>query len=617
MIRRSLAIALLALSWSCSRPPSPQGPSSQVPDADAQEATRGVDSPALARWIDRYHEARYQKWPRRSVEKKWRNRLESVSAKSYARYWEELEEIRQGLTQIDLEALVKRDRISYDMLLASIETQLQLSGFKPYQITFSSDSGFFQELAGMHMQQAFDSKEDYLNYLARLEAVPALIEEHIENMKAGLKRKFTAPLSALPAALSNIAAEKDRAPEASPFYRPFQEMRGDWSDDERTKLRVRAKNTIATKILPAYESLYRFLDEEYREHARTTPGVWSLPDGPEYYQSLIRKHTDGELLPLEIHEIGLKEVRRIEEEMKVIRDSTGFSGSQKDFLQFLRSDPQFYAKTPRELLMHASYIAKRIDAQLLNYFHRLPPRPYGVFPVPDAIAPYYTAGRYAPAAALTRDPAQYWVNTHNLPSRPLYALPALTAHESVPGHHLQISRHQALSDLPAFRRESGSSAYIEGWALYSERLAKEMGIYESPYEDFGRLNYEMWRACRLVVDTGIHALKWSREQAIQFMLDHTALSEHEVQTEVDRYISWPAQALSYKLGEIEIRKLRKEAEETLGAAFDLREFHERILEAGPIPLSSLRQSVERWIQSERKSSVRKASKGDARLGAPL
>lgn len=617
MIRRSLAIALVALSWSCSRPPSPQGPSSRVPGANPEKTVRGVDSPELARWVERYHEARYQKWPRRSVEEKWRDRLESVSPKSYAHYWKELDEIRQGLAKVELKALTKSDRISYDMLLASIETQLQLSRFKPYQITFSSDSGFFQELAGMHMQQAFDDKEDYLNYLARLQAVPSLIDEHIENMKAGLERKFTAPLSALPAALSNIAAEKDRAAEASPFYRPFQDMRGEWSEEEQRKLRIQAREVIATRILPAYETLYQFLDKTYRPHARTAPGVWSLPDGPEYYQSLIRKHTDGELLPLEIHEIGLKEVRRIEEEMKAIRESTGFSGSQKDFLKFLRSDPQFYAKTPRELLMHASYIAKRIDAQLLNYFHRLPPRPYGVFPVPDAIAPYYTAGRYAPAAALTRDPAQYWVNTHNLPSRPLYALPALTAHESVPGHHLQISRHQALADLPAFRRESGSSAYIEGWALYSERLAKEMGIYESPYEDFGRLNYEMWRACRLVVDTGIHALKWSREQAIQFMLDHTALSEHEVQTEVDRYISWPAQALSYKLGEIEISKLRREAEKKLGSAFDLRDFHERILEAGPIPLSSLRQSVERWIQSEQRSFGLKASQGNAGVRAPL
>lgn len=599
---RLLALGLASLALGCATPAKTTSPKSAVPDATAPSLERGIASAELSRWVADYHRARYTQWPRRSPAREHRGQLESVSAKSFSQYEDALRAIGKGLETLDPKAFNEQDRISYDMLRASIQTQLALAEHQPHQIPFNSDSGFFSALPGMHMQLSFDRVEDYEAYLSILEQVPRYIDEQVQNMRDGAKRGFTAPLGALPAALSSIRAEKDRAPEASPFYQPFSSIPTTWPEEQQKALRVKATAVIKDKILPAYRSLYDFLDKEYRPFARKSAGVWSLPSGAAYYQALVAHHTDGDLSAVEIHEIGLQEVRRIEAEMKTIRDSIQFRGDAKAFLEFLRTDPQFYAKSPRELLMVASYISKRIDAQVLKYFHSVPPRPYGVFPVPDAIAPYYTVGRYAPAGAQTRDPGQYWVNTHKLESRPLYALPALTAHEAVPGHHLQISRHQAMKDLPHFRRESGSTAYIEGWALYSERLVKDMGIYETPYEDFGRLNYEMWRACRLVVDTGIHAMQWTRAHAIEFMLEHTALSQHEIETEVDRYISWPAQALSYKMGEIEIRKLLREAKTEMGERFDLRDFHEVILEAGPVPLSTLRQRVHRWIKAGKNES---------------
>lgn len=602
---RALALGFAATALGCKGPTSHQRstPPEPVVASPSKSSEAGVHSTELAPWVRRYHDARYQMWPRRSRDPKHRAKLESVSATSYAQYWSELRAIEAGLQTLDTKALDEHDRVSYSMLLAGIQDQLRLAKFSSFQISFNSDSGFFSDLPGMHMALAFDSPQHYLDYLSRLSKIPDLINEHIENLRAGAQRGFTAPLGALPAALSYIKAQKDRAPEASPFYEPFAELPDAWPESQKLLLRVEAQKHIAQGILPAYQRLYDFLDKEYRPAARKSDGVWSLPEGEAYYQALVAHHTDGTKSAVEIHQIGLQEVRRIESEMNAVRKATGFKGDAKAFLDFLRSDPRFYAKTPRELLMYASYIAKRIDAQLLHFFHTLPPRPYGVFPVPDAIAPYYTAGRYAPAGALTKSAAQYWVNTHKLESRPLYALPALTAHEAVPGHHLQISRHQAMRDLPQFRHDTMSSAYIEGWALYTEHLAKEMEIYETPYEDFGRLNYEMWRACRLVVDTGIHALKWTRAHAIEFMLKHTALSRHEIETEVDRYISWPGQALSYKIGEIEIRALRAQAQDKLGEAFDIRDFHEIVLEAGPIPLSTLKQRVARWIESELASAA--------------
>ena len=341
-----------------------------------------------------------------------------------------------------------------------------------------------------------------------------------------------------------------------------------------------------------------FFEDEYFPKTRTSIGISETPNGNAYYQNRINYYTTSTQYSADdIHSIGLQEVARIKTEMEKIISELNFQGSFSDFLNFLRTDPQFYATSPKQLLMIARDMAKRADEQLPRFFKTLPRKPYGVAPVPDAIAPKYTTGRYVGTSKNSTDPGYYWVNTYDLPSRPLYVLPSLTVHEAVPGHHLQSSLNLELGDsIPQFRKDTYLSAYGEGWGLYCEFLAEEMGMYTTLYEQFGKLTYEMWRACRLVVDTGIHAKGWTREQVINYMAENTALSIHEINTETDRYISWPGQALSYKIGEIKIRELRKKAEIELGSSFDIREFHEVVLEQGTVTLSILENRVNNYIE---------------------
>jgi uncharacterized protein (DUF885 family) len=355
---------------------------------------------------------------------------------------------------------------------------------------------------------------------------------------------------------------------------------------------------IRDEVVPAYRSFLEFMTKEYMPGARETVGAGALPGGKEYYEYLVRHFTTVDRTPEEIHALGLEEVRRIHAEMEEVIRKAGFTGSFADFLKFLRTDPRFYAKTPDELLKQASWIAKRIDGKLPAFFGRLPRLPYGVEPVPAEIAPKYTGGRYVPAPPGGKKAGTYWVNTYALQNRPLYVLQSLTLHEAVPGHHLQGSLSAELADLPAFRRFLYVNAFGEGWGLYCERLGLEMGLYTDPYSNFGRLTYEMWRACRLVVDTGLHAKGWTRQQAIDYLASNTALSLHECTTETDRYISWPGQALAYKMGELKIRELRKKAEDALGPRFDIREFHDRILGAGTVTLPILEARIDAYIRSK-------------------
>ncbi len=365
-------------------------------------------------------------------------------------------------------------------------------------------------------------------------------------------------------------------------------------------MRLAAKKVVEQQVIPTFKSVKRFFEDIYYPNTRTAIGVSETPNGLAYYQSRIDYYTTLNETPESIHKTGLEEVARIKKQMEAIVEEVSFKGTLKEFISFLRTDPQFYPKTAEELLKHARNIAKKIDEQLPRFFKTLPRKPYGVAPVPDAIAPKYTAGRYIGTSKESTDPGYYWVNTYNLSSRPLYAIPSLTAHEAVPGHHLQGALNNELPEtIPKFRRNLYLSAYGEGWGLYTEYLADEIGIYTTPYEHFGKLTYEMWRACRLVVDTGIHAFGWTREQAVEFMANNTALSLHEINTEVDRYISWPGQALAYKIGELKIRALRKKAEEELGSAFDIREFHETILEKGTVTLPLLEERINSYIADKK------------------
>jgi uncharacterized protein (DUF885 family) len=416
-------------------------------------------------------------------------------------------------------------------------------------------------------------------------------------MREGMRTGATMPRVVLEGFDVTIASHVVEDPEQSVFWTPFAAMPGTMPDGERERLREEARSAIAQAIVPGYRTLLDFFTREYVPAARETTGASDLPSGNLFYEHRVRLYTTLDRTPVEIHDLGKREVERIRGEMEEVMRGVGFRGDFAAFLRFLRTDPRFYARTPEQLLREAAWIAKRMDGALPALFGRLPRLPYGVQPVPAHLAPKYTGGRYISAPPGGTQPGYYWVNTYALDSRPLYTLEALTLHEAVPGHHLQIALAQELEGLPPLRRNVYHSAFGEGWGLYSERLGLEAGFYADPYSNFGRLTYEMWRACRLVVDTGLHALGWTREQAMEFLASNTALSLHEVQTETDRYISWPGQALAYKMGELHIRDLRERAETTLGDRFDVRAFHDAILANGSVPLDVLSDIVDRWIAS--------------------
>lgn len=523
-------------------------------------------------------------------------RLGDVSPQAQQRRLRAWRGFREELDRIDLDALSGEDRINYVIFRDQLDNRIAAVELNAWQMPLNSDSSFFAGVAMMPERTHLRSREQAQAYLKRLADIPRHFNQQIDNMRAGLESGMTVPRVVLSGRDRAAAthAEVERV-EDSVFWQPLTRLPDTWTDEEREALQTQARPILAEQVLPAYGRVRDFLRDEYIPGARDTIAAHDLPNGEAYYRAQIREYTTLDLSPDEIHRIGLAQVARIRAEMQAIIDELEFDGDFAAFLHFLRTDPQFYADSPEALLSRARDISKRIDAELPRYFGLLPRRPYGIAPVPAAIAPFYTAGRYAGAAPGSTDPGWYWVNTYNLGARPLFNLPALTLHEAVPGHHLQAALAEEQGEQPPFRRGAYISAFGEGWGLYAEWLGKEMGIYETPYEDFGRLTYEMWRACRLVVDTGMHAKGWSRDRALTYMRDHTALSEHEITTEIDRYISWPGQALSYKLGEIRIRDWRARAERELGEAFDLRSFHDTILALGSVPLSVLDETIEAWI----------------------
>ena len=505
------------------------------------------------------------------------------------------------LAEIDRAKLDEADRISADIFRGQLTAFIEDFEAGTHQIPLTVDDGFHIGFARLPATMPFVDADDYQAYVGRLRAFPEYVAQNIANMRAGLERGFTMPQVVLEGYEVTIESHVVDEVERSVFYRPFGSFPVGVPESEREGLRQAGIWAITDSVVPGYRSFLQFMVGEYIPGARTTLGASELPNGEAYYAQRIRHFTTLDLSADEIHQIGLDEVARIHAEMQEIIEEVGFEGDFAAFLEFLRTDPRFYAETPEELLREASYLAKRMDAELPALFGKLPRVPYGVAPVPDHLAPKYTGGRYVGAPADGSRPGYYWVNTYALENRPLYVLPALTLHEAVPGHHLQIALSQELDDLPGFRRYSYLSAFGEGWGLYSEWLGLEAGMYEDPYDNFGRLTYEMWRACRLVVDTGIHAKGWTRQQTMDYMASYTALSLHEVRTETDRYISWPGQALAYKLGEIEIKKLRREAEEALGERFDVRAFHDAVLANGSIPLPVLRDVIGGFIRDRQAS----------------
>jgi len=519
------------------------------------------------------------------------NRLTDVGADAQAtrlKYWSD---VLKQLAAIPVGDLSADNQVNVAIYKPQLENFVAGIRFRDYEMPFNSDSQFWSDLGFMTRRPLKDAQA-VKNYTAKLDDVPRYFDQQIANMRAGLKRGFTVPRAVLDGRDVSIANYAEaNSPEESEFYAPYKKLPSNIAADEQEKLRADGVRAIREHVIPAYAKLLKFFRDDYLPHARKTLAAESLPDGKAFYRQQIREYTTLDLDPEAIHAIGLKEVARIDADMQATMKETGFKGDFPAFLKFLRTDPQFYAKTPDELLMRASWIAKQVDGKLSQYFGLLPRGRFGIDPVPAAIAPFWTAGR---GSAHT-----YWVNTYDLPSRPLYNLPALTLHESSPGHALQGELAEESKEQPEFRSKNYISAYGEGWALYCEKLGKEMGIYKTPYEEFGRETYEMWRAARLVIDTGIHHKGWTREQAIRYLADHTALSEHEVETEVDRYISWPGQALSYKLGEMKILELRAKAEKELGAKFDLKAFHDAVLAEGSVPLPVLEQRIDAFIAQQK------------------
>ncbi|BDU19364.1 hypothetical protein DYGSA30_08210 [Dyella sp. GSA-30] len=515
-------------------------------------------------------------------------RLDRVDAASQVQRQNEWQQVLKQLDGIDVKQLSPEEQINYAVYRAQIQNLLAAQQFKQWQMPFNSDSAFWSDVGYELDSDNLHNLKDYRSYLDRLGQVPAYFSQEIDNMRDGLARGFSVPREVLNGRDVSIAAVAElKDPTQSSFYKPFLKLPDNIEPVDAEQLRKQARALIADKIIPAYAQLLGFFRNEYVPKARTTLAAEKVPDGEAWYRQQIIEYTTLDVTPGAVHEVGLNLVAKLHDEMVKTMQETGFKGSFADFLHFLRTDPQFYAKTPDELLMRTAWVAKQVDAQLGHYFGRLPRQRFAIVPVPDDIAPYYTSGR---GGAST-----YLVNTYDLPSRPLYNMPALTLHESMPGHSLQLALAQEQHDQPDFRRNGYISAYGEGWGLYSEYLGNEMGIYKTPYERFGYLTYQMWRACRLVVDTGIHHLGWTRQQAIDYMTQNTALSDREIANEVDRYISWPGQALSYELGYLKLLELRKKAEQDLGPKFDIRHFHDTVLALGSVPLPVLEKRIDRFI----------------------
>ncbi|MEQ1930737.1 MAG: DUF885 family protein [Parvularculaceae bacterium] len=491
------------------------------------------------------------------------------------------------------------DLLSADLLRFILKHRIALGAFDEWRIPFLADGGFHTDMGYAVAATPFRNAADYEKYLKRLHGLPAYLDQNIENMRAGIAAGFTQPREILDGALSSFDGQVTE-PRAHPLYAPFAAMPASIPKKVRANFLREADKVMSNEVAPAFARVAKFMHEEYAAKARATLGAAALPNGPAYYEALVKYYTTrDDATAAAIHALGLKEVARIRRDMAAVMKETGFSGSFAEFLEFLRTDQQFYAKSPEELLRYAASISKDIDGRLPGYFGKLPRQPYSVEPVPAEIAENYTTGRYSPSPPGSDRGGQYWVNTTHLDKRPLFEITALTLHEAVPGHHLQGALAYEIEDAPEFRKQFYPHAFGEGWGLYAEKLGVEMGVYKTPYDTFGRLSYEMWRACRLVIDTGLHSKDWTRQQAMDYLASNTALSMKNVQTEVDRYIAWPGQALAYKIGELTIWELRAKAEKALGPKFDIRTFHDAVLDDGGLPLDILAKRIDAYIAHEK------------------
>jgi len=514
----------------------------------------------------------------------------NLSDEKYAKEKAAIQNITSRLSDLNINQLSEADKINLDLLDLILKDKLYHLNFQSHLFPLNSEGGFLAGIVYSLQNQRIKSEESYTNFKNKLTALPTYLATRSTQMKLGQQQGKSSPKIVVENCMKLVEGVLN-TPKADLFF-----LNGVRGHEERV---TEIAAIIDQQILPAYQKFHQFLKEDYLPNAPKKVGIASITDGKNFYEQRVKFFTTFDISPEEVFAIGQQEVKRIRAEMQAIIDELEFKGSFADFLAFLRTAPQFYPKTPKALLQQAAWITTEMQGKLPQYFGKLPRMPLTVTPVPAALAPNYTGGRYSPGSYENNRAGQYWVNTYKLESRPYYVLPALSLHEGVPGHHLQNMLAAEMDNMPEFRQRTYLSAFGEGWGLYSEFLGKEAGMYKTPYEDFGRLTYEMWRACRLVVDPGMHYMDWTREQAVDFMASNTALSLHEVNTEIDRYIGWPGQAVSYKIGELKIRALRKLAETELGENFDIRTFHDTVLANGSVPLSTLEEIIQQFIAKEK------------------
>ncbi len=554
---------------------------------------------------EKFHELLSEQWEKGIVrnpewasslgDNRFNDKLNDTSYETILKRQGETRELQETVKKIDRSKLSEDDQLNYDLYLQGIEKQIEGFQFLSYLIPIDQMGGIQIGFAGISNYMPFNNVKDYENYLARMRAFPTKLDQTIDLMKRGVKEGWVPPKIILVSVPDQIKAQFEKMIEESPLFKPFKDFPESIPSEEQTRLIDEMLSVLTEYVYPAYETLYSYFIESYLPSCGESIACKDFPNGDVYYKYQIKSYTTTNLTAEEIHQIGLGEVDRIRAEMKKVINMTEFKGSFDEFLTFLRTDSQFYFTSEDELLNEYRMICKKADAELPKFFGLLPRLPYGVKPIPDYQAPasptayYYSGSQEAGRAGF------FMANTYKLETRPKYEMEALSIHEAVPGHHLQITLAQELENIPKFRRYGGYTAFVEGWGLYSEKLAEEMGFYEDPYSKFGQLTYEMWRACRLVVDTGMHTLGWTRQEAIDFMLSNTAKTENDVTVEIDRYIAWPGQALAYKIGELKIRELRSKAEKEMGENFNIRDFHDVVLGHGAVPLDILEKHVNEYI----------------------
>jgi prolyl oligopeptidase len=513
-------------------------------------------------------------------------------------------EILEKLKQIDRSKLSVSDQLNYDLFRKNYEEDIEGFKFKRYLLPINQQGGI-QTQDDLSQFINFQTVKDYEDWIARLNTFPEFMEQTIALLKEGKKENILWAKAVLERVPAQIDKQITATAEENPFYTPFKKFSKEIPEAEQTRLKNLAKVAINSKIIPSYKKLKEYFSTEYLPATYKEAGIWQMPNGKEYYDFLARSYTTTNLTPQEIHEKGLAEVKRIRAEMEKIKTQVGFEGTLQEFFTFLRTDPKFFYKTPEELLNGYRAIAKKVDPELVKIFRTLPRMPYGVIPIPDNIAPDTTTAYYNGPAADGSRPGYYYVNLYKPETRPKWEMMALSVHEAVPGHHLQIALQQELGEVPNFRKFGGYTAFTEGWGLYSESLGEDMGLYGDPYDKFGQLTYEMWRAVRLVVDTGIHYYKWDRQRAIDFFKENAAKTDQDIVNEIDRYISDPGQALAYKIGELKIKELRAKSKNELGDKFDIKDFHDVVLLSGAVPLDILERNVDEYIA--KKKGVKSAS----------